>query len=272
MSLTARPGSPRAGAAGAARQRCLPSSTPSSKPSSCATGPAPGTPRKCTPLAPAVCLTTLPPRCCVMVVKQSSGAVEDQWGEPGAGTAGVQHCGSGGEDRTNKTTTTTAKPEADNRGFRLGECAGSRNVIASRSVNASRSVPARSSLKPKPAGGANVAWLGVRRVAQCDRFAIGERFAFCASAIVAAPRPTGATGGGWLGVRRVAQCDRFAIGERFAFCASAIVAAPRPTGATGGGWLGVRRVAQGDRFAIDARCACCAGANAAGGDDGGGRR
>ena len=146
-------------------------------------GPAPETPRKTAPLAPDACLTTLPPRCCVMVVKQSSGADQSQRGVPGAGTAAIRCPGSGGEDRTNQTT--TAKPQADNRGLRLGECAGSRNVIASRSVNASRSVPARSSLKPKREGGANGGWPGVRRVAQCDRFAIAERCAFCGQARLA---------------------------------------------------------------------------------------
>jgi hypothetical protein len=94
-------------------------------------------------------------------------------------------------------------------------------------------VPARSSLKPKREGGAN---------------------------------------GGWPGVRRVAQCDRFAIAERCALCGGAIVAATKPPGGAQGGWLGVRGVAQGDRFAIDARCACCGRPDAAGGDTGGRRR
>ena len=110
-------------------------------------GPAPGTPRTNAWFVPDACLTTLPPRCCVMVVKQSSGTDQTQRGVPGAGTAAIGCPGSGGEDRKNQTTT-AAKPEADNRGLRLGECAGSRNVIASRSVNALRSVRARSSLQP----------------------------------------------------------------------------------------------------------------------------
>jgi hypothetical protein len=99
-----------------------------------------------------------------------------------------------------------------------------------------------------------------------DRFAIGERFAFCGSATAAWAQADSADHGGWLGVRRVAQGDRFAIGERCAFCGSPAAWLAHADRADQGGWLGVRRVAQGDRFAIDARCACGARANAGGGD------
>jgi hypothetical protein len=103
MSPSTRHGSRRASSEPAARLRCLfvpvPSSKPSSKPSSCATGPAPETPRKHALLAPAACLTTLPPRCCVMVVKQSSGAGQQQRGKPGARTGAMQDLGSGGEQQ-----------------------------------------------------------------------------------------------------------------------------------------------------------------------------
>ena len=149
-----------------------PLSKPLSNPLIFEEGPAPGSPRKTRCSGPAACLTTLPPRCCVMVVKQSSGAVGDQRGDPGAGTGAVQDCGSGGE---NRTTTTTAKPQADSRGVGLGECAGWRDVIAD---------------------------------------AIGERFAFWGSATVWLAYASIRDWGGWLAVRRVAQGDRFAIVAR----------------------------------------------------------
>jgi hypothetical protein len=67
-----------------------PSSKPSSEPSSCATGLAPDPPCKCTPFAPAVCMTT-PPQRRLVVVMQSLGMVEQEQG--GSGAIGQWSCG-----------------------------------------------------------------------------------------------------------------------------------------------------------------------------------
>ncbi len=74
----------RDAAPGAGGKAVAPRTKPRTEPRNVFPGLAPGCPCKCTPLSPAVCMTTLPPRCCVMVVMQSLGVAEHQQGQPGA--------------------------------------------------------------------------------------------------------------------------------------------------------------------------------------------
>jgi len=81
---------------------CQPILKPIREPLHCVEGPVPGFPCKCTPCSPVVCLTTIPPRCCVRVVKQSTGEAEQMQGKPGAGVASSSgdqegEAGRGGE-------------------------------------------------------------------------------------------------------------------------------------------------------------------------------
>ena len=90
-----------------------PNSKPSSEPLIFEEGPALGSPCKCTPWFPADCLTTLPPRCCVRVVKQSAGEAEQVQGEPRAGvvsSSGDQEWRLGGERRGLARPAATTKP------------------------------------------------------------------------------------------------------------------------------------------------------------------
>ena len=72
------------------RGRVMPRTKPRTEPRNVFPGSAPGCPCKCTPLAPAGCMTTRPPRCsAVRVVMQSLGVAEHQQGQPGAGRTRV---------------------------------------------------------------------------------------------------------------------------------------------------------------------------------------
>ena len=80
---------------------------------------APGCPCKCTPLAPAVCMTTRPPRCSkVRVVMQSLGVAEHQQGQPGAESnsrRGHEFEGEGGGNRPGWADGPAADREAGSR-------------------------------------------------------------------------------------------------------------------------------------------------------------
>lgn len=115
------------------RSLLVPSTEPSTEPITFGDGPAPGCPCKCTPMSPAACLTTRPPRC------EWFGWSDRPWGwlsisrgNPGPGV--VSRSVVGASERRNvrkEKLQNSNQDEARTRGLRLGECACRRKVIAS---------------------------------------------------------------------------------------------------------------------------------------------
>ena len=96
---------------------------PRTEPRNVFPGSAPGCPCKCTPLAPAGCMTTRPPRCSkVRVVMQSLGVAEHQQGQPGAESSsrrGHEFGGEGGGNRPGWAAGSAADRRAANRALAL---------------------------------------------------------------------------------------------------------------------------------------------------------
>ena len=97
-------------------------------------GSAPGCPCKCTPLAPADCMTTRPPRCSkVRVVMQPLGVAEHQQGQPGAESScrrGHEFREEGGEDRAGWAAGSAADRRAANGTWPLERRREERFVVA----------------------------------------------------------------------------------------------------------------------------------------------
>ena len=117
---------------GASRCRFVglgPMTKPMTEPMTCGHGLAPGSPCYCTPLSPAVCVTTPPPRCDSVRWSCSPwGWLSISRGNPGPVVRSweVEVEKEGREEEQ----TATAKTKADDRSVRLGWCAWTRRVTA----------------------------------------------------------------------------------------------------------------------------------------------
>lgn len=118
------------------RGGCVPRTKPRTEPRIVFPGSAPGCPCKCTPLAPAICMTTRPPRCSkVRVVMQSLGVAEHQQGQPGAGSSLFSRRGhglgrQGGEMRPVWAAGSAADRGAADRALAFGRQRAKRYVVS----------------------------------------------------------------------------------------------------------------------------------------------